>query len=78
MARFFLVMGIITMVLSGGCSLWALGSIDDQYVTLDAILVIGGVPFGIGLLVVFLANIAQRRKEAREHEKIHDRWKSGQ
>jgi len=55
MAKFFWVIGIITMVLSGGCSLWALGSMDGQYLTFDAILVIGGSPFAVGLLVFLLA-----------------------
>ena len=55
MAKFFWVISIVTMVLSGGCSLWAMGSMDGQYLTLDTILLIGGVPFAVGLLVFLLA-----------------------
>ena len=74
MAKFFIVIGIITMVLSGGCSLLVIG---DAYVGFGDVLLIGGIPFAVGLLVVLLARVAQRRKEAREHEKIRDRWKTG-
>jgi len=63
MAKFFWVIGLITMVLSGGCSLWALGQIDGQYLTLDAILVIGGVPFAVGFLIFILAKKTLKNKD---------------
>ena len=68
MAKFFWVIGIITMVLSGGCSLWALGVMDGQYLTLDAILVIGGGPFAVGLLVFLLAKKSLKNSGEAEGE----------
>lgn len=59
MAKFFSILGIITMVLSGGCSLWAFDSMDGQYVTFESILFIGGIPFAIGLIVYLLARRAR-------------------
>jgi membrane protein DedA with SNARE-associated domain len=46
--------GALTSLLSGGCSLFALTALDDQYMTLLAVLVVGGVPFLIGLGLYFI------------------------
>ena len=52
----------LTMLFSGGCSLIFLASMDGVYVTIPAILMIGGPPFAIGLLVWWLS---MRRKKER-------------
>lgn len=57
MARFFVVLGIITMVLSGGCSaFYGVALFNSEYS--DAtwlVLLFGGVPFGVGLIMYLIA-----------------------
>lgn len=56
MAKFFLYIGVIAMVLSGGCSLWAMDQVENsQYVNFEDVLLLGGVPFVVGLVVFLLA-----------------------
>jgi cyanate permease len=51
----FAAAALLVMLFSGGCSLLFLAHMDGAYVTLPAILVIGGPPFLAGLLVWWLA-----------------------
>ena len=46
--------GALTSLLSGGCSLFALGSLGDEYMSLFAVLVVGGVTFLIRLAMYFM------------------------
>ena len=48
------VFGLLALF-SGGCSLLFLGSMDGQYVDFPAILIIGGIPFLIAGLIVWLS-----------------------
>ena len=48
------VFGLLALF-SGGCSLLFLGSMDGQYVDFPAILIIGGIPFAIAVLVLWLS-----------------------
>lgn len=59
MAKFFMVIGVIIMVLSGGCSLLFLGDLNSPYVDIGTVAVIGGVPFAVGLIVFLLAKASQ-------------------
>ena len=57
----FAVIGGLIMVFSGGCSLFVLGDLAMRgrwaynYVSVDAVLGIGGIPFVLGLLIWWLA-----------------------
>ena len=57
----FAIFGGLIMLFCGGCSLLLLGDLasrgrwNDQYVNVEIILVIGGIPFLVGLLIWFLA-----------------------
>lgn len=57
----FAVVGGLIMLFSGGCSLLLLGDLamrgkwQANYVSVDAVLGIGGIPFVIGLLLWWLA-----------------------
>ncbi len=58
---FFAVIGALIMLFCGGCSLILLGDLAsrgrwaDNYVSVEIVLLIGGVPFLFGLLVWWLA-----------------------
>ncbi len=57
----FAVVGGLIMVFCGGCSLLLLGDLamrgkwQANYVSVDAVLAIGGIPFLLGLLIWWLA-----------------------
>ena len=57
----FAVIGALIMLFSGGCSLLILGDLasrgrwSDNYVSVEIVLLIGGVPFLLGLLIWWLA-----------------------
>ncbi|MCP5084329.1 MAG: hypothetical protein GY948_21785 [Alphaproteobacteria bacterium] len=57
----FAVVGALIMVFCGGCSLLILGDLasrgrwSDNYVSVEIVLLIGGVPFLVGLLIWWLA-----------------------
>ena len=57
----FAVVGALIMVFCGGCSLLLLGDLamrgrwSYNYVSVDAVLAIGGIPFLLGLLIWWLA-----------------------
>ncbi len=57
----FAIFGALIMLFTGGCSLLLLGDLasrgkwNDQYVSVEIIAVIGGVPFLAGLLIWWLA-----------------------
>ena len=57
----FAVIGSLIMLFSGGCSLLILGDLasrgrwSDNYVSVEIVLLIGGVPFLLGLLIWWLA-----------------------
>ena len=46
---------LLTMLFSGGCGLLFLFDQNSQYVTWEAVAIIAGPPFAIGLLVWWLA-----------------------
>lgn len=50
---------LLTILFSGGCGLLFLANMDGQYVTWEAVAVLAGPPFVIGLLVWWLV---MRRK----------------
>lgn len=58
---FFAVIGSLIMLFCGGCSLLILGDLAsrgrwaDNYVSVEIVLLIGGVPFLAGLLIWWLA-----------------------
>jgi hypothetical protein len=52
---------LLTMLFAGGCSLLFAINMDGTYVTLPAIMVLGGPPFAVGLFVWWLS---MRRKPA--------------
>ncbi|MCP5085658.1 MAG: hypothetical protein GY952_02460 [Rhodobacteraceae bacterium] len=54
MRTFLMVVSILIMVFSGGCSLVFLLD-GGMKMYLDAILVLGGVPFAVGLVIFLLA-----------------------
>lgn len=56
---FFAALGLLTILFAGGCSLLFLANMDGTYVTSEAILLLGGSPLAMGLLVWWLA---MRRK----------------
>ena len=57
----FAVVGGLIMLFCGGCSLLLLGDLamrgkwQANYVSVDAVLAIGGIPFLLGLLIWWLA-----------------------
>jgi hypothetical protein len=51
----FAAAALLLMLFSGGCSLLFGLNADGLYVTAPAVLVIGGPPFAVGLLVWWLA-----------------------
>ena len=57
----FAALAMLTMLFAGGCSLLFAINMDGTYVSLPAILVFGGPPFAVGLLVWWLS---MRRKTA--------------
>lgn len=62
----FAIVGGLIMVFCGGCSLLLLGDLAmrgkwaHNYVSVDAVLGIGGIPFVLGLLIWWLAVKAGR------------------
>ena len=62
----FAIIGGLIMLFCGGCSLVFLGDLAlkgrwaDNYVSVDAVLSIGGLPFLLGLLIWWLAVKAGR------------------
>ena len=62
----FAIIGSLIMLFSGGCSLVFLGDLisrgrwADNYISVDMVLVIGGLPFLLGLLIWWLAVKAGR------------------
>ena len=65
---FFVVVAVLIMLFSGGCTLLFLGSMlfasqgPDNYVTAPVVLIFGGPPFVIGLVILLLAIRAGRRR----------------
>ncbi len=55
----FAAAALLTVLFSGGCALLFLINQDGQYVTWEAVAVLAGPPFAVGLLVCWLA---MRRK----------------
>lgn len=46
---------LLTMLFTGGCGLLFLANADGMYVTWETVAMLSGPPFGIGLLVWWLA-----------------------
>ena len=66
---FFVIVGTLIMLFSGGCSLLLLGSYflepggPENFVTPEAVLIVGGPPFAIGLVILLLALRAGRPRK---------------
>ena len=63
---FFAVIGALLAIFAGGCSLLILGDLasrgrwSDNYVSVEIVLLIGGVPFLLGVFIWWLAVKAGR------------------
>ena len=65
MAKFFLVIGILAMVLSGACSINVMFFMGRfEWGVVPIVMMVGGVPFVIGLIVFLYSRKAIRNKSA--------------
>jgi len=58
--------GALTSVLAGGCSLLALTSLDDEYINIVSISIVGGVPFIVGMAVYYLGKYLKPTRDDSE------------
>ena len=66
MARFFLILGILAMVLSGACSINVMFFMGRfEWGVVPIVMLVGGVPFVIGLIVFLYSRKAIRSKSAK-------------
>ncbi len=68
MGTFLIVLGALVAILCGGCTLLALSDmgLNDPFAV--AALVVGGVPFAIGIGILFIGIAVNKHKEKRAAE----------
>ena len=68
MGTFLIVLGALVAILCGGCTLLALSDmgLNDPFTGLA--LLVGGVPFAIGIGVLFVGIAVNKHKEKRATE----------
>lgn len=68
MGNFLIVLGALVAVLCGGCTVLALSDMGLNDPFTGVALVVGGVPFAIGLGILFVGIAVNKHKEKREAE----------
>lgn len=70
MAKFFLVIGILAMGLSGACSINVLFFMGRfEWGVVPIVMLVGGIPFAIGLIVFLYSRKAIRNNAAEPQDK---------
>lgn len=59
-------LGVLAMVLSGGCALMVMPDVGSQYVTWGGILFLSGIPFVTGLALFLGMRFVIKRRRARK------------
>jgi len=70
MAAFFLVIGIMIMVGSGGCSIAVLLSEGSNI--FDIVLLIGGIPFAVGFVIFLLSRVAISKQQKAQQPDVKE------